>query len=273
MKNQISLLLRKLGLIKVMDKVRFYVLYLNTRSKRKNFKKLHPNAVLPPPYFIYETFGLDYEQFYTESEDTAKWLISFFKKYSSLQNATVLDWGCGPGRIIRHIPALLDKSCQCYGTDYNTKYVTWCAKNIPEVTFKPNGLEPPLPFDPDTFDIIYGISIFTHLSKKMHVAWFDELFRVLKPGGILFLTLHGKAFKTKLTEAQKQQFDRGQLVVLSSTKEGHRSYSAFHPIPYIKSLCGNNTVVEFHEGGFINGKAQQDIWIFQKPYSVELQIR
>jgi len=261
------LILRELGLIKVFDRVRFYLLFLKAYQKKKAFKKSNPDAVLPPSYFIYETFGLDYEQFYNVSVETAKWLISFFEKHKTLTDVSILDWGCGPGRIIRHLPPLLDKSCRCYGTDYNSRYVKWCAKNIPEVTFKPNNLEPPLPFEKETFDIIYGISIFTHLSEKMHYAWFDELFRVLKPGGILLLSLHGKAFKTKLSEAQKMIFDEGQLVVLSSTKEGHRTYGAYHPAAFVQALAGNNRVVEFVEGGFIKGKPQQDIWIFLKEKS------
>jgi len=240
------------------------MLYLKTFRKRKTFKKANPKAILPPSYFIYETFGMNYENFYNVSEETAKWLISFFVKYKRLDNVSILDWGCGPGRIIRHIPSLLDKSCRCYGTDYNTKYIQWCAKNIPGVTFKPNNLAPPLPFEQNTFDIIYGISIFTHLSEKMHYAWFDELLRVLKPGGILLLTMHGKAFKTKLPETQRKIFDQGVIVVLSNTKEGHRTYGAYHPVSFVKQLALKTKVLEFEEGGFINGKPQQDLWIFQK---------
>ena len=232
--------------------------------QRRAFKKSNLHAILPPAYFIYETFGLDYEHFYNLSADAAKWLIAYFQKHIVLRNVHILDWGCGPGRIIRHLPALLDKSCRCYGTDYNSKYVNWCTKNIPEVTFLQNSLEPPLAFDNDKFDVIYGISILTHLSEEMHYSWFNELFRVLKPGGILLLSLHGNAFKIKLSEAERKIFNEGRLVVLSKTKEGHRTYGAYHPVVFIQSLAGSNRVVEFEQGGFINGKPQQDIWIFQK---------
>jgi ubiquinone/menaquinone biosynthesis C-methylase UbiE len=263
-KNQISFILRKMRLIKVFDKVRFFLLYMLSFKKRKTFIKSHPNAVLPPAYYIYETFGLSYEQYFNVSEETAKWLLSFFEKHILLHNISILDWGCGPGRIIRHIPLLLDQSCRCYGTDYNAKYVKWCSDNIPEATFKLNTLEPPLPFEDNTFDVVYGISIFTHLSEKMHYAWFDELFRVLKPGGILLLTLQGNVFKSKLPESKLKIFDEGDIVALSDTKEGHRTYSTFHPVPFVKKLAGNNRIVEFKEGGFLDGKPQQDVCIFQK---------
>ena len=239
-------------------------IYILTYIKKKAFEKSNPSAVLPPSYYIYETFGLDYEQYYNGSIETAKWLIMYFKKHKPLDSVNILDWGCGPGRIIRHMPSLLDQSCHCFGTDYNSRYIQWCSEHIPDVTFKANGLEPPLPFENNLFDIIYGISIFTHLSEKMHYAWIDELFRVLKPGGILFLTWHGRAFKIKLPDSKKDIFDQGQLVVLSGTKEGHRTYSAYHPVSFVKGLAGTDRVIEFVEGGCINGKPQQDIWIFQK---------
>ena len=246
-----------------MDKAYFYLMYMKTYGKRKAFRKAHPDFVFPPAYFIYETFGLNYAEFY-KGKDTAEWLLSHFKKYKSLKDVNILDWGCGPGRIIRHMPSLLDESCSFYGTDYNKKYVTWCSENIPEVTFRPNQLEPPLPFEDNELDIIYGISIFTHLSESMHYAWFNEFMRVLKPGGVLFLTLHGKVFKVKLSETEQQQFDEGHLVVLSNSKEGHRTFGAFHPVPFVEKMAADSRILEFVEGVVKNGKPQQDIWIFQK---------
>lgn len=264
MKYLISTFFRKLGLIKQLDKVHFYVSWLKTCKLRKRFNEEHPDVKLPPAYFIYETFNLNYFSFYDKSIETAKWLISHFEKHKKLENISVLDWGCGPGRIIRHLPSFLDNSCKFYGTDYNQKYINWCKKNISDVSFCTNQLAPPLSYERNTFDIIYGISIFTHLSKEMHFAWFNELLRVLKPGGIMFLTLHGNAFKEKLTDAEKIKFEKGELVVKSNTKEGHRTFGAFQPISFVKELVGSNEILEHIQGDIKNGKPQQDVWIVKK---------
>ena len=112
--------------------------------------------------------------------------------------------------------------------------------------------------------IIYGISIFTHLSREMHYKWFNELMRILKPDAILFLTMHGEAFKIKLTEAEKEKFDKGYLIVKSNTKEGHRTFGAFQPTNFIKELIGENEILEHIAGEVKNGKPQQDIWIIRK---------
>ena len=119
-------------------------------------------------------------------------------------------------------------------------------------------------FEGDAFDVIYGISIFTHLSKEMHFAWFNELLRVLKHGGIMLLTLHGSAFKEKLTKAEKIKFEKGELVVKSNTKEGHRTFGAFQPASFVKELVGLNEILEHIPGDVKNGKPQQDVWIIKK---------
>jgi hypothetical protein len=41
-----------------------------------------------------------------DSREPAIWHKDHFKKHIELQNLAILDWGCGPGRIIRHFKVL-----------------------------------------------------------------------------------------------------------------------------------------------------------------------
>lgn len=264
MKNIVALMLRKFKLMVLADKIRFYVFYLKTLSLRRDFFKKYPSVKLPPAYYIYETFNLNYLNYYKNSIDTAEWLISYFSKYKKIEDLKILDWGCGPGRVIRHLPQYVSDNCELFGTDYNEKYVTWCSQNIPGVTFKKNGLQPPLPFDSETMDVVYGLSIFTHLSEEMHFAWFEELMRVLKPSGILFITLHGDAFKSKLVEEELALYNKGKLVVKASTIEGHRTYAAFQPNDFVTKLIAGNELLEHVQGESVGCNPQQDIWIIKK---------
>ncbi|MCG8696713.1 MAG: class I SAM-dependent methyltransferase [Bacteroidales bacterium] len=257
-------ILRQLRLIKFTDRLRFYISYIKSTRARRFFLKENPNVKLPPAYFMYETFNLNYQSFYNKSIETAKWLISYFEKHIEVQNCHILDWGCGPGRVIRHMPSLLSNTCTFYGTDYNKKYIDWCRRNINTVKFSSNDLYPPMQYPDSQFDIIYGISIFTHLSKPAHLSWFKELMRVLKPGGILLLTLHGDIFKNKLTSTEKAIYDEGKLVIKSYTKEGHRTFSAYQPKDFVIQLVANNKILEHIPGKVINNKPEQDVWLIQK---------
>lgn len=264
-KGNISVLLRKLGLMKASDKARY--LYFKNKNKAKNreFLKNNPTVKLPPDYLMYESFQIDYDEYFNKSRETAKWLLDYFKKNISIEGIRILDWGCGPGRLIRHIPDFLDGKCEVFGTDYNEKSIEWCKKNLPGIDFRTNTLKAQLPYDDNYFDVVYGISIFTHLSEKMHFEWIDELYRILKPGGILFLTSHGNAFIEKLTETEKDVFLKGELVERGMTVEGHRTFTAYHPELFMEKLFRKMKVLDHVVTPSNGGKAQQDIWIVQKP--------
>ena len=50
---------------------------------------------------------------------------------------------------------------------------------------------PPLPFDDARFDLVLGYSVFTHLNVQYQDAWLGELRRLVRPGGILLLSISG----------------------------------------------------------------------------------
>ena len=103
--------------------------------------------------------------------------------------SAVLDWGVGCGRVARHLSPMLGK--RLFGCDIDSDNVAWCSANLVG-TFKVCTLEPPLPFDDDSFDVIYGVSVFTHLRAEWEAKWLKELHRVLKPSGVLMVTVHGQ---------------------------------------------------------------------------------
>jgi len=228
------------------------------------FKDINPDVILPPDYMIYESFQMNYENYYNDSVSTAKWLISYFEKYVELKSIKILEWGCGPARIIRHLPDLLDKSCEIFGSDYNSNTINWCKKNIRDINFSKNNLQPPLEYQNNFFDIIYATSVFTHLSEEMHNAWFKELKRICKQNGIIFLTTHGDNCKSKLTGEELKLFEEGKLVVRGNVKEGHRTFAAYQPPEFMRKLFSDFELLEHvtrePEGNYI----PQDVWIVRK---------
>ncbi len=263
-KSTISMLLRKLRLMHLGDRLNFHFQKYKNQNSNKLFKEKNPGIVLPPDYMIYESFQMNYENYYNDSINTAKWLIGYFEKYVELKDIKILEWGCGPARIIRHLPRLLNKSCEIYGSDYNVESIKWCTKNIHDIYFSDNNLQPPMGFPENFFDIVYAISVFTHLSEEMHYEWFKELKRILKKNGILFITTHGDNCKSKLTSGEIKRFEEGKVVIRGNVKEGHRTFAAYQPAQFMQKLFSDVEILEHvtreSEGNYI----PQDIWIVRK---------
>lgn len=264
-KGQISNTLRKLGLLYPIDKLRYGVEKRKNKMENEKFRKDHPEFLLPPDYLMYESFQINYAKYYRTGKANAELIFNQLSKYKNLDGGKILDWGCGPGRIIRHMPDISKNKSSFYGTDYNEESINWCKNNIKNVDFNHNNLEANLPYEDGEFDAIYGISIFTHLSKEMHFKWYSELKRILKPEGILLLTTQGENFIPKLALEEKEKFNAGELVVRGNVKEGHRTYSAFHPDPFLNLLFKDVEILEkIVISSNSNEYVPQDTWILKK---------
>ncbi|CAL2061647.1 class I SAM-dependent methyltransferase [Tenacibaculum sp. 190524A05c] len=258
--------LAQLNLLPLVEQLNFYRQKFKNKESNYAFKKNNPDVKLPPDFYIYETFQLNYEKFYTNGIPTAEWLINHVSEFKKLENSKILDWGCGTGRILRHLPTIAGNTNEYFGCDYNPKYVKWCSENLHNIDFKLNQVIPPLSYENDGFDLIYGISIFTHLSLEQHYSWFEELYRILKPNGILFLTTHGNAHQFKLTEKESQQFNNGELIVHDFKKEGNRLFSSYQPEEFMREIAQQYKleILKHIPGEITDGKPQQDVWLFKK---------
>ncbi len=104
---------------------------------------------------------------------------------------SVLDFGAGCGRTLMPLSRRLPES-RLHGADTDRVAIEWCGSNLAGVDARPNSAEPPLPFDADSFDLIYAVSVFTHLGPEMEALWLAELRRVLRPGGVALLTVYSR---------------------------------------------------------------------------------
>ncbi len=154
----------------------------------------------------------------------------------------ILDFGCGCGRVIRNFrdrPA----SCNLHGTDIDPDLVEWCKHNLDGVDWNVNSHLPPLPFDDDSFDLIYAISVFTHLDKDFQHAWLRELQRVSRPGATVILTVHGESIIDRIRKWDRsyadEAYEQGLLFLSGPTGrlkiDGLPDFyqTAFHTKKYI----------------------------------------
>ena len=123
-----------------------------------------------------------------------------------------------------------------------------------DISFNCNSLNASTPYSNNFFNVIYGISIFTHLSEQLHFDWYSELFRILQANGIMFLTTQGDNYKVKLTNTELKKYNNGELIIRGKVKEGHRTYSAFHPPEFMEKLFRDVVILEHIVEENENGK-------------------
>lgn len=144
--------------------------------------------------------------------------------------STVLDFGCGCGRVMRHWYSYMP---DFYGTDYNSELISWSQQNLTFCKFSVNQLEPPLDYEDNKFDFIYALSVFTHLPVILQIPWLEEMKRILRPCGVIFISVHGDHYKYLLSQKEKEMFEQGELIVHQEEIAGSNTCNAFHPNQYL----------------------------------------
>jgi len=131
----------------------------------------------------------------------------------------VLDWGCGSGRVSRHFHTL--PKVRLHGVDIDRDNIAWCQSSLPFGQFTVIPLKPETDLPAGHFDLIIGISVFTHLDEESQFQWLEELQRVSRPGAILMLSVQGYALSGLLRVPERmlrQMEKKGFLIKGNNTQ-------------------------------------------------------
>jgi ubiquinone/menaquinone biosynthesis C-methylase UbiE len=127
----------------------------------------------------------------------------------------VLDWGCGCGRILRH--ALESGITNIRGVDIDDLNIRWLCEKFPQGSYVRTNFDPPLPYPGETFDVVFGHSVFTHLARDDQDLWLAEISRVLKGGGYAFVTV---ATELGTYLAHQSELEHNSSACLQFVEEG-----------------------------------------------------
>jgi SAM-dependent methyltransferase len=191
---------------------------------------------------------------------------------------SVLDFGCSSGRVVRVLAAAYP-GVTWYGCDPNEPAIAWATQNLRATCFFVSGDEPPLPLEDASLDLAYAISIWSHFEPGLALRWFEELRRLLRPGGLLVLTTHGwtsLAFYStnelrppdQSKEIGRDLYRQGWWYKAEFGKEGDWGVvnpawgTAFlTPEWLLTQLCPRWRVVEFAAG---RNQENQDVYVLER---------
>lgn len=169
----------------------------------------------------------------------------------------ILDWGCGCGRLTRHLMALPGGRNNVVGIDIDGDNIDWCKQNLCETMFARVDLYPPTSLKDQSFDLIIANSVLSHLQLNAMKAWLAEVQRLLKPGGLALLSYNGQ-FMLCGTASRTQSF------VDSVIQSG---FDASRRAPELDSIIGDK---EYYRNTFMTDEFARQL--FSSHFTVEEQI-
>lgn len=109
----------------------------------------------------------------------------FYFKFSknNIIGKKLLDVGCWTGQYI----SLAKRVASCVGIDIEEKAIFFARQQHPRVEFYVGSVLN-LPFEDKTFDVVTFWDVIEHLPRETELKVLPEIGRVLKAGGILFLS-------------------------------------------------------------------------------------
>jgi SAM-dependent methyltransferase len=217
------------------------------------------------------------------AEDEVAFLIEGYSAFRKIETAlsetlnrqigdfsSILDWGCGCGRIARYISSITGPTY--HGIDIDADNVEWCREHMDFGEYGVIPLHPPTELPPEHYDLILGVSVFTHLREKEQTEWLKELNRICRPGGIVAVTVLGDhgIFRGGLTANEYNEYtEKGFLAWrrnpdlddILKEKEYYRNTFISHD--YIQKTWTDYFEIKEFRKNYIGNL--QDLVIMQKP--------
>lgn len=217
----------------------------------------------PTPELVAATQGGGNVDSYVDSMISGRHTLDVLLRESGLDANDVndvLDIGCGTGRLLMGWHCIGKRTA---GVDINAELIEWSKANLPGEWHVCDVL-PPMPLDGGRFDLVQLVSVFTHLPLEHQRKWVEEIRRVLKPNGVVVITLHGAIYKRLFGQS-------GAYSELPDGAIGSNGFATFHSRQVAEQLFGGFELLRYFERGhdaqpptLFPIAALQDVYVFRK---------
>lgn len=180
----------------------------------------------------------------------------------------ILDWGCGAGRLTRYLRRF---ASSVTGIDIDADTIAACRDQVAGVSFHTVDLLPPTQFADAAFGLVLGMSVMTHLDAAAQDAWLHELHRLTQPGGLVLLSITGKAQLT-LYRDRPDSFRATHALGLYAVKQNSQLDGVIDDATYYKDTLHTPDYIAAHWGEFFDVldiipaiAGNQDLVVLRRP--------
>src|SRR5262249_2536966 len=131
------------------------------------------------------------------------------------------DFGCSSGRVARVLAAAYPRTA-LRGCDPNESAITWAREHLPWIDFFVSPDSPPIAVEDAALDLVYAISIWSHFAPTLGLRWFEEMHRMLRPGGRLVCTTHGLVSVAHYAELGHRTLEQSREISDALYEQGWR---------------------------------------------------
>jgi SAM-dependent methyltransferase len=221
--------------------------------------------------------------------ESGRQTFTLLKEYAKLSPShTILDAGCGCGRVAIHLLDYLNDGGEYYGFDISPEPIFWCAENISQSfhnfhfthldvkkkLYNPAGQyqlkEITLPYSENMFDVICAHSLFTHMLPDEMEHYLSEYSRIIRRNGVFYASYYlmndktaegvrngTAAFDFKYRVGEARTFDK------ENPDEGIAQSESF--VKEVYQLHGFKIIEPIHYSAWDkNNKPDQDFIIAEK---------
>lgn len=147
--------------------------------------------VAPPLNLVLRTHtGNTLDQYFVEGYAIYRTITAAYLEATGQALGTVarlVDFGCGPGRLARHLAR--EPGLQVLAVDVDPECVAWCQAHLPDVAGLISPLRPPLSLAAGSVDCVLAMNVLLHLGEQDGLDWLAEWHRICRPGGTAIVTI------------------------------------------------------------------------------------
>lgn len=183
---------------------------------------------------------------------------------AGVRPARILDFGCGHDGVARMLRTQYPQST-IVGQDVSRDWLDWCETHLAIETVQSPDRIVGIRLEPDTYDVIWAGSVFTHIPEQSFDHLLNQVLAALTPGGVTIFITAGHRIRAGFTPGKEPFLDltAAETALIDHDRDGYgfapyvngrypdwgRALTGF-PKVFDKLRAAGGRLISFQDGGW-----------------------